>query len=384
MATQRITLSSDVLKWARVTRFGANIDEAASKLKVTREQITDWETINPTVTPQILKRIAKVYKRHITVLLLQTPPISSAPPKFRTLPNFENIYFDSSTFLAIRSAQEIQGITKMLLANNINQRFINLKKHRESASDLAKFVIQELNVTNEMRFETKTTRQQLSVWKRLIESCGVIVVEHLFPIKDSRAFTLYDDLAPIIILNGRDTDNARVFSLFHELGHLIMGQTDSDDTLDLYVQDKTRDELFCNQFAASFLVPDELLKESVVGVRDFNDENVKVIANKFKVSSAVVWRRLYDGNFIDLSQLKNNRKRLATFEWFEKLDKKKKSKGGGNADTFLYTTMKRKGELYISEVFEAYNSKRITYYEVLDYTGVKPTALRRLQELMFA
>ena len=39
-----------------------------------------------------------------------------------------------------------------------------------------------------------------------------------------RALCIYFDEYPIIVLNSADSPNARIFSLFHELTHLILGQ----------------------------------------------------------------------------------------------------------------------------------------------------------------
>src|SRR3989338_10442597 len=130
--TQTITISASVLKWARITLFGARIDDAASKLKITRTELSEWESNNPTISLSQLKRISKIYKRHISVLLLETPPFSQHPPKFRKLPDFENATFEQSTFLAIREAQDIQNKTIFLLENKHN---IFLREIKEAAKN---------------------------------------------------------------------------------------------------------------------------------------------------------------------------------------------------------------------------------------------------------
>lgn len=382
MIRKKLLLSSKVLKWARVTRFGARKEVAAKKLGIITEDLDNWETVNPTLSVAKTKKIAKVYKRHISVIMLKTPPVSQEPPRFRTLPDFERVDFDEKTFFAIRQAQEIQITASFLLENKEN---LNLKELANCSNDwnkLATKVAELLRLDNDSRFRTKTSKEQLVLWKRSIESLGIIVLQQSFPIKDSRAFTIYDKIAPIIVLNSSDTDNARIFSLFHELGHLVLGQTDVDRELSLNIKSTHKDEFFCNNFAASFLVPINLFKEFAGRIHNFNDENVKQLANRFKVSTSVIWIRLYNYNYISQVKFNEIKDKLSIFEAFS--TSQKRTKSGGNKNTYLYTKINNKGEFYISEVFEAYNMKRISYYDVLDYIGIKSDTLPKLQRLMFA
>lgn len=381
MTRKQITLSAGVLKWARVTLFGAKKEEAAKKLKITVQELDSWETADPTISVAVLKRMAKVYKRHISVLMLKNPPISQEPPKFRKLISFENLEFNQKTFLAVRQAQEIQSTTIYLLDNKENPYLNELTKASSSAEQLVRKLTDLLHLDETSRFNTKNSREQLAFWKRSIESLGIIVLQQSFPIKDIRAFTIYDKVAPVIMLNSRDTDNARIFSLFHELGHLALGQTDTDFQFTLNVEPKRKDEFFCNNFAASLLVPTELLRNATRGIGKYDDINVKEIADKFKVSKSVIWRKLRDSNFISQDDFNAIKKQLDYFEAFSK--SKKKPKTGGGKNTYLYTVMNSRGEFYISEVFDAYSSRRISYFEVLDFIGIKANNLPKLQRLMF-
>lgn len=378
---RKIQVSAFVLRWARKTIFGGKIEEAASKLKIGVKELQSWEANNTTLTISQLKKLSKVYKRHISVLLLNTPPVSQQPPKFRKLLDFENATFDRATFLAIRQAQEIQNRTIYLLENKHNQFIKELQQYSKRSQLLASKIISLLGIVDNSRFKSRNSKEQLTIWKRLLESKGIIVLEINFPISDSRAFALFNNIAPTIVLNSKDVDNARIFSLFHELGHLALGQTDIDDELNLNLKEVYKDEIFCNNFAASLLVPKDLLQKYVTGISSFNDENVKKIANIFKVSTAVIWRRLRDENYINITQFNFIKNKLSLFEPFSNPSLKKKFVA--NKNTYLYTTIKRKSELFISEVFEAFNQNRITYYDVIDYIGIKPDNVVKLQRLMF-
>lgn len=380
--TQKITVSSSVLKWARVTLFGGKKWEAASKLKISESELQQWEERDPTISIAQLKKISKEYKRHVSVLLLKTPPVSKQPPKLRKIFNFEHAAFDKNTFLAIREAQEIQEKMKFLL-NEKNNQFIDTlqKSDKKSSADLVEKVISVLKITSETRLKSKTSREQLTIWKRLLEMHGVVVLELNFPISDARAFTLFDKIAPIIVLNSKDSDNARIFSLFHEFGHIILGQTNIDEELNLNIDKKHKVEFFCNQFSGQILVPQKNLNEETIKYGQLNEDEVQQIANHFKVSTSVIWRRLKDEKYISRALFRSIQSKLSRFEPFSSSNTKKKFMA--NKNTHLYTKIKRKSEVYINEVFEAYNQNRLSYSDVIRFIGIKSDYITPLQKLMY-
>lgn len=378
---QVITVSASVLKWARKTLFGSDIDNPARKIGISTSDLIEWETNDPSITLSQLKKISKLYKRHVSVMLLKTPPISQQPPSFRKLPNFDKAAFEQATFLAIRQAQEIQNNAVFLLENKTNEFLKALELYEKTINKVVQKITDLLKINADIRYKAKTSREQLLIWKRLLEAKGVIVLELSFPTKDARAFVLYNKTAPIIVLNSKDTDNGKIFSLFHELGHLVLGQTDIDEEFNLG-SDKQNDEFFCNALSASFLVPDESLVKYVNKTSSFNESDVIDIAHHYKVSASVIWRKLRDTKLIDMNAFNLIKHKLTIFEAFYQPSKKRDFKP--NKNTHLYIKIKRKSEFFINEVFDAYNQNKITYYDVLNYIDINAKYLPKLQRLMFA
>lgn len=62
----------------------------------------------------------------------------------------------------------------------------------------------------------------LNKWKELItEKMGILIFETDGVIlEEMRGLCIFHEEIPIILLNGKDTTNGRIFSLFHELTHL--------------------------------------------------------------------------------------------------------------------------------------------------------------------
>ena len=121
------------------------------------------------------------------------------------------------------------------------------------------------------------------------------------PIEDARAFSLLDSELPVIVINTKDSLNARIFSLFHELGHILLNREGICDP-GSYPESPMKTgsvEIFCNRFAGAVLVPiNQLLSRSQVrymkdsGEREWQDRILRNLSNEFKVSQEVVLRRL--------------------------------------------------------------------------------------------
>ena len=95
-------------------------------------------------------------------------------------------------------------------------------------------------------------------------------------VEEFRGFTLLDSYAPIIFINGRDSNNGKLFTLIHEFCHILLGKEGVSDS---------SSEPYCNMFAGEFLV--QSLYFTLDGV------NLQKCMNKlenFKVSQYVIYR----------------------------------------------------------------------------------------------
>ena len=85
-----------------------------------------------------------------------------------------------------------------------------------------------------------------------------------------------------ILLNKYDSLKRQKFTIAHELGHLVLENTDNVDCREnMYSKDKS--ELNANEFAGSLLMPKEWMKEVI----DIIDDNYE-LANIFQVSKQAI------------------------------------------------------------------------------------------------
>ena len=67
-------ITPEVLKWVRERRIRLSVEYAAEKLNVKPERLEAWEAGKDLPTFAQLKKIAKLYKTHISVFYLPEPP----------------------------------------------------------------------------------------------------------------------------------------------------------------------------------------------------------------------------------------------------------------------------------------------------------------------
>ena len=120
------------------------------------------------------------------------------------------------------------------------------------------------------------------------------------PAEEFRGIALADDLVPLIVVNPNDARAAMVFTLMHELAHLWLGSSGVSNFNALGNNGGDGDhEKLCNRVAAEFLVPEADLRAKWKTPEGTLSYSVDAVAKYFKVSGAVIGRRLLDINIID-------------------------------------------------------------------------------------
>lgn len=382
MPTIEVFVEPTVLVWARES-FGKDIEDAAKRLKTTRKVIEEFESgaRKPRLTE--LEKLANLYKRPLAALLLSSPPKPYPIPKdFRTLPYKKP--FTSETLLALRRARRLQNLTAELakeLDYEITPKFKEVKlPERENISDRAEtLAIEErtrIGIKIEDQFSWKDSVQALDEWRPEIERLGVLVFQLRMPVDETRGFTLTEGKYPIIVINGKDSHNGRIFTLFHEYCHLMLHDTGVCGEM---MRSNLEIEIFCNYFAGAFLVPgDHLLKHELIqsskGSVEWPDDILDKVSKDFKVSNPVILRRL-----LELKRTTKNYYIKKLEEW-----KPHKSSGGRGGRNMAKECLRNNGGTFVSLVLSAYGNERITSADVADYLGTRLQYIPELEQLLRA
>ncbi len=221
------SIKPEILRWARKTA-GLSIVEVSTRLKRTEQEIASWEEGLSAPTYSQLEKLAYlVYKRPLAIFFLPAPPEESIPRKeFRTLPDFDFGQLAPDTYFHIRHAHAYQLVLKKLYGNNNNA-----KKHIWSDFQIdlsvntqkqAVLIRQYLEIPLEKQIAWRDEDAALKHWRQVIEDAGVFVFKASFKQKDISGICLKDEQFPIIYLNNSTTKTRQIFSLLHELSHILL------------------------------------------------------------------------------------------------------------------------------------------------------------------
>ncbi|MDD2756420.1 MAG: XRE family transcriptional regulator, partial [Methanothrix sp.] len=379
-----------VLVWARES-MGRTVKEAAAILGKNEELVRQWEAGQKQPTLQQIKVLARFYKRPLAAFFLPSPPQElSLPHDFRTLPDGNVIPLSLKTRLAMRQARRLQSIASDLKDDdegNFHAR-IGQAKLSDDPEALAGIVRESLGVSLEEQLSWEKDTDAMDRWKKSVESLGILVFQMSMPLEEARAFSFTDGGLPVIVINTKDALKARIFSLFHELGHILLNESGICDPSKLSGEETTAKdrsiEAFCNFFAGCVLIPkDGLLSHRLVAGRTSSykwpERTLGTISNDFKVSKEVILRRLLIAGLTsrEFYSLKHN-------DWMKKEKKQESSKGKSIKRDIPRECLQRNGTPLTSLILDSYRNERITTSDVADYLGIRVKHIPRIEKLLEA
>lgn len=189
-------------------------------------------------------------------------------------------------------------------------------------------------------------------------------------------FSLYHEQCPVILVKKQTQPERQVFTLMHELGHLLLHREGAiDDEADLYASSGVESE--ANQFAGLVLVPDHFLTSINIDAQPFEVSEygdwLKPHKKQWGVSTEVILRRLVDAGFMPRSDYTDYR------NWLKK--QKFEPKDGGNRQYRHREPVHIFGDKYVKTVFDAKNAQQLTLAKVSSFLdNLKIKDLHQLEQ----
>ena len=359
-------ITPEVLKWAREKYIDLEIDYAAKKINVAPERLEAWENgVEQPTIPQ-LKRIAKLYRIHVSIFYLPEPPTSfQRPADYRVLPkrfatDEEQIYRLNANIVEAFKRREMLIELYELLEESPPEVALNIDR-RATRKRAAEKITEFLGVSREQLQEANNPHAALKFWKRTVEAKGILVCQtntHLsVNLGTVRGFCIAQRPFPVIVINSKDIPYGRIFTLIHELVHIALGESVIQNTgfRKIDRSDLNPIEEFCNHVAGEVLVPEDKLLE-IVKLQTL-EENVYRISKHFHVSPEVIMRRL-------LILGKISPRRYQTYRTSQQEKYKDTPQQSGGAPPYHNRLLNVSGEYFARTAFTAYYEDKITISEL--------------------
>lgn len=379
--TFKVDAVPEVLEWARKS-IGLSLQQAAQRVKVSAIQIQEWEEGIGEPSFAQLRRMANAYKRPVAVLLLSSPPEGFEPIRdFRLLPENHNREWSPELHAEFRRVQAQREVARELGADEQASPLTLSVQLDDDPDDVG-------NTVRAWLIGTQSAKNELNWWTGVIESKAILVTQiQDVDLTEMRGCSLSNEPFPTIILNGKDTQRGKLFTLLHELTHILLRLGGLCDLAEVSRDTKTetqRIERFCNQVAAATLIPrDALLRDvqvasATVGYR-WTDDELANLARPFGVSQEAMLRHLVSLGRASWDYYIEKRANFLALYADMQRRQKEKQEGGPS-----YYTMKLRdlGRRYISTVLDAYRQDRITGSDLADYLSMKLDNLPKLEAVV--
>ena len=327
--TIRVNVNPELLRWAR-ERASVDINSVIKKFPA----YCDWEAGNIKPTCRQLEDFAEFVYAPVGYFYLPAPPEETIPiPDFRTVDG-DRPRRPSPNLIDTLDICQLRQDWYRNFAGREGEApltFVGSAKLNEDIKNVAAQIQNTLDFRPEHRADLDSWDEAMRHFVKRAEAAGMLVMVSGVVINNThrtldpdefRGFSLSDDLAPLIFINGADAKAAQIFTLAHELAHVWLGRSAlTGDSMDIGPKNQT--ETWCNSVAAELLVPEDVLQEQFRTNEELSATLAR-LAGVFKVSKLVALRRIYDIGWMSKHEFRN------AFDREIRLAKARPISSGGN------------------------------------------------------
>lgn len=361
--TVYVNVKPELIRWARERARRSNVED----LSAVFSELEAWERGEVQPTLEQLQAFAEATHIPFGYLFLSKPPQEGSPiPDLRLKsgnPLSPNLL---DTLYAMQRRQDWLR-EERIVGDRDPLAFVGKARLTDSPEGVGREMRLKGRLGAEIWLSPLDTWQEviLKVCKAL-ETLGVSVVvsdtingdpTRKLDAGEFRGFTLSDPCAPLVFVNGAERPSAWLLILAHQLAHIWLGQSALSD-VGLKPQPLSRIESWCYRAAAEFLVPAEDFRLYWRAVNHAVSP-FEALAEKFKVSSAIIARRALDLRVIS---------REAFYATIEAIEAEEQT-WVGNVHPV--------SEQFVLQVLSAVKGGRLTFREANALSGLSPAQLER-------
>lgn len=304
MGTLAIDISPKVLEWA--IRYVELSDMGTSSLELLKK----WQIGEKKPTFSQLRDISARINIPFGYFLLQDPPVEHYPlVDFRTVDSMHLNNPSRNLLDTIDSMTEAQTwMIDYVRSNDITPlSYVGALSENDSVSLVVNLIRDVLNLQSDWNSGFKDVPTAYKFIKTRISDSGTMVMQsgivgsntrRKLDLEEFRAFTLINEYVPLIFINSVDSETGKIFSVFHEFAHIIVGQNNLYNSWIFDDRENGKLEALCNAAAAELMVPDELFIVKWNTLAENVDEKILSLAKCFKCSRFVIVRKALDNGFV--------------------------------------------------------------------------------------
>lgn len=339
------------------------------------DNIMRWLDGSKTPTFNQIDEFSRKANIPLGYFFLQTPPVEEI--KLLDYRTIDSIELANPSRNLIDTIHEMENVQEWMKDYRKDADFdvlpiVGSLKGNTDAIAIATQIRKDLDLPLDWYNNNRTISEAFNYIRNLLEDSGVLVMlsgivgkntHRALSIDEFRAFAMVDDWAPLIFINSADSEGAKLFSLFHEIAHVWIGEND------LYNDRRNSRnvkavEVLCNAVASELIVP----KDTFLSVWDGNNtddifQKVSEIAKTYKCGVSVIARKALDNNKLEQSVydaiIEDAIKAYQTM-------KENKESGGGN---YYYTMGSRLDSCFVKALCYSVQSGRTTYTEAYRLTN---------------
>ncbi len=351
-------------------------------------RLADWEegTVRPTFKQ--LEEFAKATYMPFGYMFLRSPLEEPMPiADFRTvspgLPTQISVHLLDTIYDMLQRSRWLRELLEEDAADPVD--FVGSVTLNDPPTAVAHAMRRRLGIEGQWADKIRTWEAAVCTLRELAEEAGVMAVvngvvgndtSRKLDVKEFRGFALCDAYAPLVFVNGADSDSAKMFTLAYELAHLWLGKEGLSGFEGVTAASDRKEEQFCDAVAAEFLVPAAELTaywpEVQRSARPFER-----ISRRFKVSPVVAARRALDLGFVSRKKFFDFYKEYTARESHGR----RRASGGGD---FYAIQDARVGKYFATTIIRAAWEMRISFRDAYHLIGLHGKTFEKYSQLLDA
>ena len=382
MAEALCGVNGDIIRWAR-EYYNMSPADAASAIGVDLQRYNSWETGEEFPTYAKLRKISEVFRKPSAIFFFPEPP--ALPPlkgDLRTLPDEVVSRFSKNIIAQFEKAKVYQLSVKELYPDQISV-IAQRDSFPKDMVELSEHFRNLLSFPLSAQKARRNTKIVFEIYRERFYDLGIYVFKESFKDNSVSGLCINDATHPVIMINNSMSFARQIFTLFHELYHLISDTSGAeiirDDFYTALDTSQEQSERACDIFANTFLIPQDDFKIEL-SKQPLSEEHIEYLSKLYSVSREAIMYTLLKMRKItsaDYDALKES--------FYGDAIRNQKQTGGNqkSGGNYYSTKLSYLGQRYTGDVFKQYFSGKIDNVRASEMLHSKVDHLPRLEASFF-